>query len=209
MTTATYPTLLHTLTAPREAAGSALPIRIASVLFFTALTAAAAQVSLPVPFTQVPFTFQPTVVLLSGLILGSRLGCASQVLYLMAGIAGLPVFAASVTLPPGALRLLGPTGGYLMAYPLAALATGYLAERGFDRRYVTSLLAMLAGLVIIYTSGALWLGLFARTVSGSAAVGLDAALAAGVYPFLIPDLIKLAAAGGIVPGAWRLLTPRR
>jgi biotin transporter BioY len=68
---------------------------------------------------------------------------------------------------------------------------------------------MLAGLVIIYTSGALWLGLFARTVSGSAAVGLDAALAAGVYPFLIPDLIKLAAAGGIVPGAWRLLTPRR
>jgi biotin transport system substrate-specific component len=209
MTTATYPTLLHTLTAPREAAGSALPIRIASVLFFTALTAAAAQVSLPVPFTQVPFTFQPTVVLLSGLILGSRLGCASQVLYLMAGIAGLPVFAASVTLPPGALRLLGPTGGYLMAYPLAALATGYLAERGFDRRYVTSLLAMLAGLVIIYASGALWLGLFARTVSGSAAVGLDAALAAGVYPFLIPDLIKLAAAGGIVPGAWRLLTPRR
>jgi biotin transport system substrate-specific component len=209
MTTATYPTLLHTLTAPREAAGSALPIRIASVLFFTALTAAAAQVSLPVPFTQVPFTFQPTVVLLSGLILGSRLGCASQVLYLMAGIAGLPVFAASVTLPPGALRLLGPTGGYLMAYPLAALATGYLAERGFDRRYVTSLLAMLAGLVIIYASGALWLGLFARTVSGSAAVGLDAALAAGVYPFLIPDLIKLAAAGGIGPGAWRLLTPRR
>jgi biotin transport system substrate-specific component len=209
MTTATFPTLLHTLTASREAAGSALPIRVASVLFFTALTAAAAQVSLPVPFTQVPFTFQPTVVLLSGLILGSRLGCASQVAYLLAGIVGLPVFAASVTLPPGALRLLGPSGGYLMAYPLAALATGYLAERGFDRRYVTSMLAMLAGLAIIYASGTLWLGLFARTVAGSAAVGLDAALAAGVYPFLIPDLIKLAAAGGIAPAAWRLLGPRR
>ena len=208
MTSATHPTLLHRLTAPRQAAGSAVTVRVASVLFFAVLTAAAAQVSLPVPFTQVPFTFQPTVVLLSGLILGSRLGLASQALYLMAGIAGLPVFAASVTLPPGALRLLGPTGGYLMAYPLAAFATGYLAERGFDRRYITSVLAMLGGLVIIYASGTLWLGLFARTLSGSAAVGLNAALAAGVYPFVIPDLIKLAVAGGIAPGAWRMLTPR-
>jgi biotin transport system substrate-specific component len=208
MTSATYPTLLHRLTAPRQSAGAALPIRVGSVLFFTALTAAAAQVSLPVPFTQVPFTFQPTVVLLSGLILGSRLGLASQALYLLAGLAGLPVFAASVTLPPGALRLLGPTGGYLMAYPLAAFATGYLAERGFDRRYITSVLAMLCGLVVIYASGTLWLGLFARTLTESAAVGLNAALAAGVYPFVIPDVIKLAVAGGIAPAAWRLLTPR-
>ena len=207
MTTATSATLLHTLTATREAGGYAVPIRIASVLFITALTAAAAQVSFPVPFTQVPFTFQPTVVLLGGLVLGSRLGFASQVLYLIAGLAGLPVFAASVTLPPGAWRLLGPTGGYLMAYPLAAFATGYLAERGFDRRYVTSVLAMLAGLVIIYASGTVWLGLFARTVTGSAAIGLNAALAAGVYPFVIPDLVKLAAAAGIVPGVWRLLPP--
>jgi biotin transport system substrate-specific component len=162
-----------------------------------------------VPFTQVPFTFQPTVVLLGGLVLGSRLGMASQVLYLMAGLAGLPVFAASATLPPGALRLLGPTGGYLMAYPIAAFVTGYLAERGFDRRYVTSVLAMLAGLVIVYASGIAWLGLFARTLSGSAAIGLNAALAAGVYPFLIPDLFKLAAAAGIVPGVWRVVGPHR
>jgi len=208
MTTATSATLLHTLTAGRDAGGS-LPIRIASVLFFTALTAAAAQVSFAVPFTQVPFTFQPTVVLLGGLVLGSRLGMASQVLYLMAGLAGLPVFAASATLPPGALRLLGPTGGYLMAYPIAAFVTGYLAERGFDRRYVTSVLAMLAGLVIIYASGTAWLGLFARTLSGSAAIGLNAALLTGVYPFIVPDLFKLAAAAGIVPGVWRVVGPRR
>jgi biotin transport system substrate-specific component len=206
--TATSATLLQTLTAGRDADGSALPIRIATMLFFTALTAAAAQVSFPVPFTQVPFTFQPTVVLLGGLVLGSRLGLASQVLYLMAGLAGLPVFAASPTLPPGALRLLGPTGGYLMAYPIAAFVTGYLAERGFDRRYVTSVLAMLAGLVIIYASGIAWLGLFARTIAGSAAIGLNAALVAGVYPFLIPDLLKLAAAAGIVPGVWRVVGPR-
>lgn len=179
------------------------------MLLFAGLTAAAAQVSFPVPFTQVPFTFQPTVVLLGGLVLGSRLGLASQVLYLMAGLAGLPVFAASATLPPGVLRLLGPTGGYLMAYPIAAFVAGYLAERGLDRRYATSVLAMLAGLVIIYTSGILWLGLFARTLSGNAAIGLNAALVAGVYPFLIPDLLKLAAAAGIVPGVWRVVGRRR
>ena len=201
MTVTTSTTLLDTLTSGRDHAPA---IRIASVLFLTALTAAAAQVSVPLPFTQVPFTFQPMVVLLGGLALGSRLGASSQVLYLMAGIAGLPVFAASATLPPGPLRLLGPTGGYLMAYPIAAFVTGYLAERGFDRRYVTSILAMAAGLLIVYTFGTLWLGLFARTVTGSAAVGLTGALATGVYPFVIPDVIKLGVAAGVVPGIWRL-----
>ena len=76
-------------------------VRIASMLFITALTAAAAQISVPLPFTDVPLTFQPMVVLLGGLALGSRLGFASQVLYLAAGVAGLPVFAASPVLPPG------------------------------------------------------------------------------------------------------------
>jgi biotin transport system substrate-specific component len=157
----------------------------------------------PLPFTPVPFTFQPMVVLVAGLVLGSRLGSASQILYLAAGIAGLPVFAGSITLPPGALRLLGPTGGYLLAYPLAAFVTGYLAERGLDRRYGTSVVAMLAGLAVIYAGGAAWLGLFARTASGSAATGMQAALLTGVYPFVIPDLVKLAAAAGIVPSLWR------
>src|SRR5262245_21416949 len=128
-------------------------IRVAAVLFVTALTAAAAQISVPVPFSDVPFTFQPTVVLLGGLALGSRLGMGGQILYLIAGIAGLPVFAASVTLPPGSLRLMGPTGGYLMSYPVAAFVAGYLAERGFDRRYLTSIVAMVAGLLVIYTCG--------------------------------------------------------
>ena len=148
------------------------------------------------------------VVLVGGLVLGSRLGFASQVLYLMAGIAGLPVFAASVTLPPGVLRLLGPTGGYLMAYPLAAFAVGYLAERSWARRYVTSVAAMLVGLGIIYMAGTIWLAYFARLVSGSAAVGLNAALASGVYPFVLADLAKLAAAAGITPGLWRLIGTR-
>ena len=174
------------------------------MLFVTVLTAAAAQISVPLPFTDVPFTFQPMVVLLGGLVLGSRLGFGSQVLYLLAGIAGLPVFAASPTLPPGALRLIGPTGGYLMSYPIAALLVGYLADRGFGRRYVTSCAAMLAGLLVIYGCGAGWLGIFARGPNGSAAIGLAAALRLGVYPFVIADLWKLVAAAGIRPAFWRL-----
>jgi biotin transport system substrate-specific component len=173
-------------------------IRTGAVLFVTALTAAAAQISVPLPFTAVPFTFQPMIVLLGGLALGARLGMTSQLLYLLAGVAGLPVFAASVTLPPGALRLLGPTGGYLMAYPFAALLTGYLAERGLDRRYLTSVIAMAAGLAIIYASGASWLAV----VSGT---GVGAALAAGVVPFVLADVLKLLAAAGVLPAFWKLL----
>jgi biotin transport system substrate-specific component len=201
-------TLVNVIATRSEDRAEGNAIRVASVLFITVLTAAAAQISFPLPFTQVPFTFQPMIVLVGGLVLGSRLGLASQALYLLAGIAGLPVFAASVTLPPGAFRLLGPTGGYLMAYPLAAFAVGYLAERGWARRYATSLAAMLVGLGIIYLAGTIWLAYFARLVSGSAAVGLTAALASGVYPFVLADLAKLAAAAGITPGLWRLIGTR-
>ena len=198
-------TVLDTLAGRAGSPGLAIALRGASMLFIAALTAAAAQVSVPLPFTAVPFTFQPMIVLLGGLALGSRLGMGSQVLYLLAGIAGLPVFAASVTLPPGALRLLGPTGGYLVAYPIAAFLVGYLAERGFDRRYLTSVLAMAAGLVVVYACGTFWLAYVARTATGSTSLGLQAALAAGVYPFVAADLLKLVAAAGVLPGIWRLI----
>src|SRR5919112_3286083 len=144
------------LTAIASGAEMGPAIRVASVALLTALTAAAAQVSLPLPFTPVPFTLQPMVVLLGGAVLGSRLGMSAQVLYLLAGISGLPVFAASPVLPQGALRLLGPTGGYLMSYPFAAFVTGALAQRGFDRNYRTSVVAMLAGLAVIFTCGVAW-----------------------------------------------------
>src|SRR4026208_2398550 len=112
-------------------------IRAASVAPVAVLPAAAAQVSIPLPFTPVPFTLQPMVVLLGGAVLGARLGMSAQALYLLAGGAGLPVFAASPARPQGALRLLGPTGGFLWSYPAAAFVAGWLAERGFDRRYAT------------------------------------------------------------------------
>ncbi len=197
-------TLVHRIAGRAESRSLGRAISCASVLFVAVLTAAAAQISVPLPFTAVPLTFQPMVVLLGGLALGSRLGLASQVLYLAAGIAGLPVFAASLTLPPGALRLLGPTGGYLLAYPIAAFVVGYLAERGFSRRYATSVLAMLAGLAIVYLCGATWLGLFARLGTQDAAIGIQAAIVTGVIPFVLADLVKLFAAAAILPGLWRL-----
>jgi biotin transport system substrate-specific component len=202
----TTQTLVQTIATRRD--GATWSIRAASVLFITVLTAAAAQISIPLPFSVVPFTFQPMIVLLGGLALGSRLGATSQALYLAAGIVGLPVFAASATLPPGALRLFGPTGGYLMAYPFAAFIVGYLAERGFDRRYATSVVAMLAGLAVVYACGVIWLGLFARTASGDAATGLSAAFVTGVVPFLLADVTKLLLAAAIVPSLWRIIGRR-
>jgi biotin transport system substrate-specific component len=173
--------------------------RVGAVMFVTVLTIVAAQISVPLPFTPVPFTFQPMVVLVGAAVLGSRLGASSQLLYLAVGVAGLPVFAASPALPQGFARLLGPTGGYLMAYPLAAFAAGWLAERGYDRRYLTALLAMVCGLAIVFAGGVAWLAIMVQP-----ARGLSGALAAGLYPFIVADLIKLAASAGVTPSLWWL-----
>lgn len=178
-------------------------VRTGAVLIMTLLTVLAAQISVPLPFTPVPFTFQPMLVLVGGAALGARLGATSQVLYLALGIAGLPVFAASPLLPQGALRLLGPTGGYLMAYPIAAFVAGYLAERGFDKRYWTSCVAMAAGLAIVFAFGVTWLAAFAAP-----AAGFGAAIAAGFTPFIVADLVKLALAAAVLPMAWRVLGMR-
>ena len=196
------PSLLLSMT-DGDTLGSARAIRWAAVLFVTVLTAAAAQVSVPLPFTPVPLTLQPMVVLLGGAALGSRLGFSSQVLYLLAGLAGLPVFAASPLLPQGALRLIGPTGGFLMAYPLAAFVTGRLAERGFDRRYLTSVAAMAAGLAVIFASGLSWLTIQLTHAVGAQA--LQTALQTGLYPFIVVDVVKLFVAGAVLPGVWKVL----
>lgn len=179
-------------------------MRLASMLFLTALTATAAQVSIHLPFTPVPLTLTPMVVLVGAAVLGPRLGASSQILYLALGIAGLPVFAASPILPQGFGRILGPTGGYLLAYPIAAFITGWLAGRGFDRRYLTSVLAMASGLCVIFAGGVVWQAYFSI-----APVGLDLALAGGLYPFIVADLIKLGIASGIVPGLWSLVGHER
>ena len=171
-------------------------VQALSVAFVAVLTASASQLSFPLPFTPVPFTIQPMIVLIGAAALGSRLGALSQILYLMLGLAGLPVFAFSPELPQGFARLMGPTGGYLMAYPLAAFVTGLLAERGLDRRYLSSILAMAVGLSVVFTGGVLWL---------ANGVGMTAALSVGLYPFLIVDVIKIVAAGLVLPSAWKFL----
>lgn len=176
-------------------------VRVLSVLFVAVLTAAAAQLSFPLPFTPVPFTIQPMIVLIGAAALGAPLGALSQLLYLTLGLAGLPVFAFAPELPQGFARLIGPTGGYLMAYPLAAFATGWLAERGWDRRYATSLAAMLVGLAIIYLGGVSWLTAVFQP-------SLPAAIAAGIAPFVALDLLKAVAAAWVLPGTWRIIGRR-
>lgn len=176
------------------------PVRAAAVMLAVVLTALAAQFTVPLPFTAVPFTLTPLVVMLTGAALGSRLGFLTQALYLLAGAAGLQVFAPSALLPPGPLRLIGPTAGYLWAYPIAALTTGWLAERGWDRNYGTSLVSMLAGLAIVFIGGVSWLANFTGSPSR--------AIADGLVPFILPDIIKVSIAALILPGAWRILGAR-
>jgi biotin transport system substrate-specific component len=195
--------LLDHVSVGAESAQAVTAVRAASVVFVIALTAAAAQVSVPLPFTPVPFTIQPVVVLVGAAALGARLGAISQLLYLMLGVVGLPVFAASPVLPSGLARLIGPTGGFLLAYPLAALITGWLAERGFDRRYLTSVVAMLAGLAIVFAGGVGWL---AWGTPGP--WGLRAAAANAFYPFVLADVLKVCAAATVLPAAWALVGRR-
>lgn len=154
----------------------ALPVRMTvGVLVFAIATAISAKVQVMLPGTPVPFTFQPLVVLLAGALLGARLGAASQILYLTAGVMGIPAFAFG----GGAAYLLGPTGGYLLAAPLAAAAVGVLAGAGVGRLLV----AMLAGLAVMYAGGVAWL---AMIVGGAAVVGM------GLTPFILADLVKVA-----------------
>ncbi len=160
------------------------------------VTALAAQLALPVPWSPVPITGQTFAVLLSGAVLGARRAFLAQALYLAEGALGLPVFAAGAA---GAAKLIGPTGGYLLAFPFAAALTGALAERGWDRRFATMLAAMLLGSAVIFAAGLAQLSRF---------VPRDGLLVAGLLPFIPGDLIKSSLAALAFPAAWRF-THRR
>ncbi|MBI4476062.1 MAG: biotin transporter BioY [Acidobacteria bacterium] len=187
----------------RAPAETSIAMRIGAVAFVTTLTIAAAQFSIPLPFTPVPLTMQPMIVLLGGAALGARLGFASQIAYLVAGLAGLPAFAASPVLPAGVGRLLGPTGGYLLSYPLAAWATGWLAERGLDRRYPGAVAAMGAGLAVIFLGGVSWLAFVWTPLK--AATGFVVALQVGLVPFIAADAAKVLMAAALLPATWKLI----
>jgi biotin transport system substrate-specific component len=180
--------------------GSATAIRVGVVLFAAALTAAAGRFSLTLPFTPVPITLQPIVVLAGAAVLGARLGMLGQVSFLAAGLTGLPVFADSAVLPPGPLRFLGPTGGYLLSYPIAAFVTGALLTRAARPTALGATVAMSAGLGVIYTVGALWIAGWSVMVTGAGiSHALTTAVATGLAPFVALDLVKVIVAAQFVP----------
>jgi len=164
--------------------------RVLAVVLGAVLVALAAQVSVPLPGTPVPMTLQPMAVLLVGGLLGAPLGALSMILYLAMGAAGLPVFTPTVPLL-GIARLLGPTGGYLLAYPIAAYAVGALvpprrnAERGSGGEdWARVALGVLAGLVLIHLGGLAQLAILTGNLSAAARFG--------TVPFLLGDLLKIA-----------------
>ncbi|MCH1448805.1 MAG: biotin transporter BioY [Litoricolaceae bacterium] len=149
-----------------------------------------------VPFYPVPMTLQTLVVLLIGVAFGWRMGVATVLAYLAQGAMGLPVFAGTPEKGLGLLYMAGPTGGYLMGFALAAAVTGWLAERGLDRTVIGTAVAMIAGTVVIYACGLVWLSNF---------VGMEKAVAFGITPFLFGDLVKVALATATLPMIWKLI----
>ncbi len=168
-----------------------------------AVTAVAAQIAIPLPFSPVPFTLQVLAVILSGLLLGARYGALSQAIYVLVGAVGVPVFAQ---FRGGLSAVLGPTGGYLLSYPIAAAVAGlaaYAAVHAARRRALwTSFLWGCAGLIVIYALGAAWLAVVTQ-------LPLAAALAQGVLPFVLFDLIKVALAALVAVAAAPAIAPSR
>ena len=161
--------------------------RTAAVVLGALLVAAAAQVSVPLPGTPVPMTLQPLAVLLVGGLLGAPLGALSMILYLAMGAAGLPVFTPTVPLI-GVARLFGPTGGYLLAYPVAAFAVGAVLtpgwQPGVNPPWLRTALGVVGGLVLIHIGGLAQLAILTGDISAAARFG--------TWPFLLGDLLKLA-----------------
>jgi biotin transport system substrate-specific component len=182
-------TLTSAVLAPLDWTRSAL-----LVIGFSLLTALAAQVAIPTPWSDVPITGQTFAVLLTGALLGSRLGALAMIAYLIEGASGLPFFAAAGS---GLARLtISPWAGYLWAYPVAAFVTGWLAERGWDKRYLKAMAAMALGSLVILLGGMIWRFGF---------MSFDQALVTGVVPFLPGDAIKIALAAAVLPSGWALL----
>lgn len=168
-----------------------------AVAFAAAVTGLASQVSVTIPGTVVPFTMQPAAVLLAGAALGARLGAASQLLYLLAGVTGASMFAWSPVLLPGIARLAGPTGGFLLAFPLAAFVTGLVIERGRLRHPAGTVVAMLAGATVLYAIGVSWV---VALLPGA----LGASTAAAFVPYAAADVVKILLAAPVVPALRRL-----
>ena len=166
------------------------------VALFAGLTAALSQIAIPIPFTPVPITLQPLAVLLAGAILGSRRGALSLIVYVLMGAVGLPVFAQG---EGGLPVLLGPKGGYLFGFILAAFVIGLLTEKKRETSFFRLAGAMLLGMVIFYLTG--WTQL--KLVLG---LSWGKSFMAGVLPFLPLDLLKVFFAAAIAAALRRSLS---
>lgn len=165
-------------------------MQIASVVAGSALMALSAQVSLHVPFSPVPITGQTFAIPLIVALLGTRGATLALVLYLAEGVAGLPVFAPVLPILPGLLKLMGPTGGFLVAFPFAAFVTGRLLERGLWDSYAGRVAAVFLGSLVVFAGGAAWLAHYA---------GWAVAVTVGVVPFLLGDVLKTLLAAALMP----------
>jgi biotin transport system substrate-specific component len=164
------------------------------VIGASALIAIAAQVAIPLPFTPVPLTLQPLAVILVGVTLGSVRGAAAAALYLLEGFSGLPVFAQG---HGGPFWLLAPTAGYLFSYPLAAWLAGFVSERGWGSTIARAVTGMLLALGVIYLGGWSWLSLLTDP---------QTAFTAGVAPFVLADILKVAIGAALLPKAQQLVS---
>jgi len=167
--------------------------QVGLVIGFSLLTALSAQIVIPVG--AVPFTAQTFAVLLTGALLGSRLGAITMIVYLIEGASGLPFFSGGTS---GFWHLLGPTGGYLVAFPAAAFITGAFAEHEWDRSFFTAAAAMAIGSIVIMLAGWLWFSLVLRT--SPVLTFFDA-----VLKFIPGDILKICAAAAVLPSGWKLL----
>lgn len=150
------------------------------------------QVKVYLPISPVPITGQTFAVLMLAALLGSKRGVLAILAYLVEGILGLPVFAGGM----GLATLIGPTGGYLVGFIAVAYVVGKLAEMGWDRRVSTTIAAMLAGEIVLYTFGVCWLAIMTN---------IRIALTVGLYPFIVGDVLKVILAAAVLPAGWKLL----
>jgi biotin transport system substrate-specific component len=173
----------------------------------TALTSVLAQIA--IPLWPIPITGQTFAVLFVGATLGATRAVLSMVLYLAIGLLGLPVFApqANGSHITGLAALLGPTGGYLVGFIVAAAFVGWLAQREWDRKWLRTLVAFVGGTVVIYAIGLPWL--YVALSNLHVPNTLQATLAGGLYPFLIGDALKAIFAAVLLPLVWRLTGPKK
>jgi len=176
---------IQTLSSRQERAFEA-PRQLALLVGATLFVALCARITIPLPFTPVPLTVQNFAVLLVGLMLGSRSGFAALALYLVEGAVGMPVF--SPTGPGGIAQLLGPTGGFLLAYPLVAWLVGYVMERG-RKSFIRAAVAGFLGEIVLFMGGLTWLAILTHSVMQ--------AFRWGLYWFIFAEIIKVMIAAGI------------